>query len=145
MQTNHHTSATRVKVYHGRRHTKKQPHTEKPSRPFKKMKSQLKKMMNSATSKKNYRFSGSKASPFGGGREGARKVGQSLRSKIIYTHFTHFEKPPQPCESKPYSLGSVKGLRKPKKKNTCKLAGSNSFPPRRRGAEGASMKGGPTQ
>jgi hypothetical protein len=73
MQTNHHrTVITRVKVYHGRSHTKKQPHSEayRQSVSLKKAIKQI------------------------------RRVGQKPHSKIIYTHFTHSEKPPQYCRKR---------------------------------------------
>jgi hypothetical protein len=98
MQANHHhTSATRVTVYYGRSHTKKQLHNSNPPQPFRKMKSHLKKIFSSATNNKGNIFGGSKASPFWGGWEGAKRVGQKPSSKIIYTHYNHSEKPPHIC------------------------------------------------
>lgn len=103
----HHKSAARVKVYHGRCHTKKQKNNLLPKQLGTVKKEQKKK----------------------------KKAAQTHRSKIVFRHYQHFEKPKSPCVINASSQKQVDIVCGQRKKSH-KLDGSKTSP-KGGGLEGA--------
>lgn len=103
----HHKSAARVKVYHGRCHTKKQKNNQVPGQLSKVKKAQ----------KKN------------------KKTTQTQCSKIVFRHYQHFEKPKPPCINNLPSKKQVSIVCDQTEKSK-KFNGSKTSPQQRRGVGG---------